>query len=657
MTAGLKEIKNNTNNNSSNYQRQEIVDNESIAATQLNSLSPIASTILFNDNSSCLAYDRINRTISLCGGSMDLSAINQIINSSDVLNNTSDENWILNANISIENGAKLFINSTDTDWLRINSTGNRPYSIIVYGSLLIDRTKISSWNSTSNSEAVLSAASDNSTPRSYLLMHWDGTGHMNITNSNINNLGYNGNRGTWGIGYYSGSGSILENNSISSNFRGVYIATNVSNILVANNTIENNSQHGLNLHKAKDVRIIDNKILSNIEHGISCVRECENMLIEANNISDNGRNGIVLNEDTTSSSMKQNILKDNKLAGVAIRNSSSNKADNNLMQQNGHGTTITQSSSYNTISNNSITYSISDGVIVDTGSTDNRIERNEVNHSGRSGVYMKHAVDNAFAKNNITGNFENGMVLLNSAKNVLMNNNVSANAPYNYYLRPNSTLNIIRDTFFENASLRFFDNSSSVILENTDNRITSNNKKVPIHVHFTNATSLLEPDTKNVLVETLDMFAIPSTEDVEIFSISNDFDTNQKHKKWLEKASLTFSTSDDTKASTRYMIGGFPPDTQIMIRANSSFWNAYTSNSTGYIDFVYDGYGEGVQTAGAGEMAGAEPQSYVLTVFEAEANNRPTMATIILFAILIAGSTTFILTRRYLKKQQQKEQQ
>jgi hypothetical protein len=161
MTAGLKEIKNNTTNNSSNYQRQGIVDNESIAATQLNSLSPIASTILFNDNSSCLAYDRINRTISLCGGSMDLSAINQIINSSDVLNNTSDKNWILNANISIENGAKLFINSTDTDWLRINSTGNRPYSIIVYGSLLIDRTKISSWNSTSNSEVVLSAASDN----------------------------------------------------------------------------------------------------------------------------------------------------------------------------------------------------------------------------------------------------------------------------------------------------------------------------------------------------------------------------------------------------------------------------------------------------------------------------------------------------------------
>ena len=81
----------------------------------------------------------------------------------------------------------------------------------------------------------------------------------------------------YGIGYYLGSGSILQNKSISSNFRGVYFATNVSNILVANNTIENNSQHDLNLHKAKDVRIIDNKILSNLEHGISRIREWENM--------------------------------------------------------------------------------------------------------------------------------------------------------------------------------------------------------------------------------------------------------------------------------------------------------------------------------------------------------------------------------------------
>ena len=652
MNADLEQIKNDSTNANGSYQRQEIKN------APLNSSSPKASPSLFNNDNTCVLYDRANLTISLCGGSTNLSTINQIINSSDILNKTSDKNWILNANILIENGAKLFINSTDTDWLRINSTGDRPFSIVVYGNLLIDRTKISSWNSTNNSKAILSEAYNNSTPRGYLLMHWEGTGHMNITNSDISNLGFNGLKDTWGIAYYSGSGSILKNNSISSNYRGAYFTANASNILVANNTIENNSQHGLNLYKAKDVRILNNKISRNEEHGISCTRECENVLIGANNISSNGRNGIVLNEDTTSSTMKQNILKDNKRAGIAIANSSSNKADDNIMQQNGIGTIITKNSSHNTISNNSITYSDSNGILLDTDSSNNRIEKNEIKQSGRSGVYMKYAIDNIFDRNNIAENLENGMVLLNSAKNVLINNNVSANAPYNYYLRPNSTFNVIRDTYFENASLRFFNNSSNLIVENTDNRVTNNNKKVPIHAYPSNVTSLLEPITKNVFLDTLDMFAIPSTEDIEILSISKDFDTNLKHKKWMEKASLQFSPSEDKKPSTRYIIGSFQPDTQITIRANGSFWNAYTSNSSGYINFIYDGYGQGVQTAGGGaaEKAGAEPHSYIITVFEAEVNNSPTIAAIILFAILIAGSSLYILIRRDLKQKRKKEQ-
>lgn len=645
VNTGLEQIKNDSTHANGSYQRQEIRN------TPPNSSSSEAPPSLFHNDNSCILYDRANLTISLCGGSTNLSTINQVINSSDILNKTSDKNWILNANISIENGAKLFINSTDTDWLRINSTGDRPFSIVVYGNLLIDRTKISSWNSTNNSKAILSEASNDSTPRGYLLMHREGTGHMNITNSDISNLGFNGLKDTWGIAYYSGSGSILQNNSISSNYRGAYFTANASNILVANNTIENNSQHGLNLYKAKDVRILDNKILSNREHGISCARECENVLIGANNISSNGRNGIVLSEDTTGSTVKQNILKDNKRAGIAIANSSSNKADDNLMKQNGIGTIITKNSSHNTISNNSITYSDSNGILLDDYSSNNRIEKNEINHSGRSGVYTKYATDNVFDRNNIAENLENGMVLLNSAKNVLINNNVSANAPYNYYLRPNSTFNVIRDTYFDNALLRFFDNSSNLIVENTDNRITNNNKKVPVHAYPSNVTSVIEPITKNVFVDTLDMFAIPSMEDIQIFSISKDFDTNLKHKKWMEKASLHLP-------STRYIIGSFQPDTQITIRANGSFWNAYTSNSSGYINFIYDGYGQGVQTAGAGaaEKARAEQHSYIITVFEAEANNRPAIGAIILFAILIAGSSAYILIRRDLKKKQKKEQ-
>jgi parallel beta-helix repeat protein len=396
---------------------------------------------------------------------------------------------------------------------------------------------------------------------------------------------------------------------------------------------------------------LDNKISSNKEHGIFCARECENILIKSNHILDNGRNGIVLNEATTNSTIKQNIVKDNNRSGIAIWNSSKNTVDGNLMEQNGLGLTITQNSSYNTISDNSIAYSVSNGILLDTNSTNNRIEKNEMNRSGRSGVYMKYAIDNAFLKNNITENLENGMVLFNSTKNLLVSNNVSANVPYNYYLRTNSTFNIIRDTFLKNTLLRFFDNSSNIVLENTDNRITDNNKKVPIHAYFTKVTSLLEPVTKNALVNTLNMFVIPSKENVEILSISKDFDTNLKYKRWFEESPVLFASAseDKKKASTRYIVGNFAPDTQIMIRVNNSFWNAYTSNSSGYIDFVYDGYEERSTSAGEVEV-NEDMQLYKVLEFEAEESNRPTVAVVALFSALVAASIGFIVIRRHLQR-------
>jgi parallel beta-helix repeat protein len=115
-------------------------------------------------------------------------------------------------------------------------------------------------------------------------MPQQGTGHMNITNSNISGLGFKSLKDTWGITYYSGSGSIIKNNTISSNFRGLHLAGNVSNILVANNTIQNSSQHGLDLHRANDIKILEYYVSSNFEHGIFCTRECEKILIKSNYI-------------------------------------------------------------------------------------------------------------------------------------------------------------------------------------------------------------------------------------------------------------------------------------------------------------------------------------------------------------------------------------
>jgi mannuronan 5-epimerase len=618
----------------------------SLATTSSNStLTPLASG--FNNNS-CINYDNVNRTINLCGGSTDLSMINRVINRSDVLNKTSDKNWILDANISIADGASLFINSTDTTWLKISSPPSRPHSIVAYGNLVIDGTKISSWNITSNREGILTNNGNESLPRSYLLKPQLGTGQMNITNSNISGLGFKSLKDTWGITYYSGAGSIIENNTIHSNFRGLHLAGNVSDILVSNNTILNSTQHGLDLLRVRDIVILDNNVSSNNEHGIFCTRVCQNASIGSNIISDNGKSGIVLSYTTTDSDVEHNILQSNNGSAIAIRNSSRNTVYDNIVEQNGFGIAISQNSTNNSVVNNSISNSDATGVLLNSHSKNNTIEKNLIQHSNGAGINVDSAFDNNIIQNQIFENAKSGVVFLNATKNILVSNNLSTNSPYNYYLRPNSTFNVLRDTFFENSTLRFFDNSSNLILENTNNRIINNNKEIPSYAFSTNSTAIIQPVNKNIQVNTLDMFAIPSADYIQIFSIDKDFNTNQSNKNWLERSPQLSSLSENMKASTKYIIGSFSPYTQVEIRVNDSFWNAYTSNESGYIAFVYDGYGEAIREA-LGELP-----PYAVIEFDAEVTNSPTMAAIIFFAALIAGSVAFLIIRGYLKRKRLK---
>ena len=612
-----------------------------IQQAPLNS-SSYSSNSGLHDNS-CVYYDSANRTIHLCGGSANLSSINRSINSSDVLNNTSDKNWVLNANVTVENGATLFLNSTDVLWLKIKSSTYYPHSIVAYGNLVINGTKVSSWNPPNSTEGVLKNSANVSIPRGYLLVPQQGTGHMNITNSIITGLGFKSLIDTWGITYYSGSGSIIKNNIISSNFRGLHLAGNVTNIIVANNTIQNSSQHGVDLLRANDIQILGNNVSSNFEHGIFCTRECNNVLIRSNYISDNGKSGIVLNQDTIDSMVEHNIIQDNNGSAIAIRNSSRSTIKDNFIDQNEFGASLSQNSIGNSLTGNSISNSFSNGILLDSFSTNNTIEKNLIHNSMGAGISANSSYDNRIIRNKIFDNTKSGAVFLNATKNVLVNNNLSANTQYNYYFRPNSTSNVLRDTLFENTTLRFFDNSSNIILENTNNRIINNNKKIPIVAFPTNATVRVQPTDKNILVTTLDMFAIPSADNVQIFSIDKDFNTNQTNKNWFERSPHFSLLSGDKMTSTKYIIGSFPPNTQITIRTNDTFWNAYTSNGSGYITFVYDGYGEAIKAA-----AGKLP--YIITEFQAEVSNRPTMAAIIFFAALIAGSIIFIVIRGYLKR-------
>lgn len=587
-------------------------DTYSVSFLSVNQSRTGEQEIIPKSNSFCVNYDNRTMTINICGGKMDMTALHSIINNSTILNQTSPKNWFLNANILIAKGATLFVNSTDTDWLKINSTAGTAYSISTKGNLLIDNTKISSWNFTNKSDTLLNSKAQ---PRGYLVVPWDGTGHMNITNSNLSYLGYDGGTNTWGISYYAGDGSIISNNSFSFNYRGFHASDDASNIMLVNNTINNSYQHGILAHiNSTNLQIYNNAIHNNANHGVFCSELCKNILMKNNSVYNNTGNGIFLNRLTVGSEIENNTIYHNGDSGIRVSNSSRNVIANNTIEGNSFGVIITQSSYNNSIHHNMIKGSDLNGIYLYENSNDNTFKNNTIIESIGNGIYVqgKGTSNNTFIKNNVTRGSSYGIQFFNASNNILLDNTIYNNSNYNYYGKSGS-INTIIDTPFNNATLRFFDDQSRFILQYTDNKIIGvSNKKIINTVYPTNTTLLIKPFSKSIILDTYDMSVIPSSNHVNITASTNDFKSNEKYKKWSE------ISPPGLPITTKYMIGGFEPNTQISINVNGSFWNAYTSNSSGYITFLYDGY-------------------YTLKQFEAEANNKPALAAILFLVIIVIG--------------------
>ena len=581
---------------------------------------------LAGDNQPCVTYNNSTRTINICGGLTNLKTINKILQNSLVLNNTSEKIWFLDANIWISNGATLFINSSDTSWLKINSTSpESAYAITTIGNLIIDKVKVSSWNSSTKSESALSFYE---VPRSYLVMNWNGTGQMNITNSILNNLGFNGTNGTWGISYYSGAGSKVQNNSISSNYRSLYFGQNASDISIADNDINKGLQSGLNLYKSSNLSITNNKIVNNRAHGIACLEQCDSILIKNNEISNNLREGINLNQKTTKSFLFDNVLYNNSRSGIGIWNSTDNIIARNTVAQGRFGITIADNAYNNSMSQNSINNSHQSGIHVHSNARNNEVKQNIVSNAGAGGISLIGSNNNSLIHNLVTNNSKYGIRFINASNNILSENRVVGNIPYNYYSMPDSNYNILKDTLFSNSSLRFFDITTSAIIQNSDNKVVMSNTKIPTSAYKSFTSLVVRPPPKQFVVDTLDMSVVPSKDYVNISTVSKNFDSDSKPKKWTETSPYPHITSE-------YTIGGFPPNTQIGIKINGSFWGAHTSNGSGHISFTHD----------RDERGGI-----LVNVFEAQPDNQAAVSTIVFLAAIIAAIASFILLRKLRKR-------
>jgi mannuronan 5-epimerase len=349
-------------------------------------------------SSSCINYDQSARLIIVACTSANLSHVYNELKDPSILNiqkqrhpdssfSSSNNVWVLNANLTISKGATLYINTTDTSWLKIISDGTTAYSIDVHGSLKVDSVAITSWNPTTNYYSISNGTRilqsngyevHAGSPRPFIKIEKDATGTTDITNSEIAYLGYEGGVGAsvTGLTYLGGHGSILRNNNLHDLYFGFY-SSNVEDMIIEGNHIYNNSKYGLDPHTGThDMIIRGNVVNDNGGIGIICSLDCYNITIENNEVYRNVEPGIFFSRNMYNSVARNNNVHD-EVTGIFISQSHDNQIYNNTISNTTNAIYVKDNSSNNNIYQNTV-ISSANGINVKSAGSGNTVYSNTV---------------------------------------------------------------------------------------------------------------------------------------------------------------------------------------------------------------------------------------------------------------------------------------
>jgi mannuronan 5-epimerase len=338
----------------------------SLSSTLLVYFSSSSSSSSFaqvtESTSSCIRYDSSEKIITITCKSANLTDIDNQLKDPGILHKeTTDGTWLLNAGIEVAPNAILYINSTDTSWLKVLAAadGQTAHLIHISGSLKIDSVKITSWNPNTNDYATTEDSYRDGkdvtvgAPRPYIIVEEEATGTTDITNSEIAYLGYEAGYGAGrtGLRYLGGDGSIIRGNNIHNLYFGLY-SRGVGGMVIENNNIHDNIIYGLDPHTGThDMIIRNNTVHDNGSIGIICSLDCYNITIENNIVYNNTRMGIMFSRNMYDSVARYNIVS-NEDKGIVISESHNNEIYNNTVSDSGSGIDLDTESSKNKIQDN-----------------------------------------------------------------------------------------------------------------------------------------------------------------------------------------------------------------------------------------------------------------------------------------------------------------
>ncbi len=319
--------------------------------------------LIFNIPVSASCIGSVNGNSIYINNCSNIIDLNNSINNENLLKNIGEGEWLLNANLINNNTNNIFyINESTVRWLKINSTKMGVITTYWYyrtdGKTEINNTKITSWNTTSNKPESPNVRTN---PRSYIYAN-GALSKMNITNSNISNLGYQYYDVGFGVTYYTSSGNVIYNNTILQTHRGIAVVRSSNN-----NTISNN--------------IISTSPFTE-SFGLFIWAYSQFNTISYNNITTPD----IPNTGTDS------------CYGLYLWSANNNSVINNTIRTNGqlsNGIDINSESNY--IENNTITNTYGVGIMVESLGKNNVLRDNIVTSLGNSwGAQIKSGINNSF---------------------------------------------------------------------------------------------------------------------------------------------------------------------------------------------------------------------------------------------------------------------
>jgi mannuronan 5-epimerase len=348
-------------------------------------------------STACVGYQGGVNTITITCDASFLDVVQAISDPAILEQEVQGGQYILHANLEVADGVTFQMTSNGDNLRYLKLAGAN--GIIVYGKILIDGVKITSWDV--SEDDIIQQDMNGTISRAYI--QFDASEGAQILNSEFGYLGYD-EPGRRGFDLYGGGGPSHDMVIRGSTFHNMWFAfySNAAyNIVVDGSEYHHNIRYALDPHTATYNMNITNNYLHHNRYGAICSDDCYDILIEGNRAHHNTDAGIVFSRNMTNSIARNNHVY-NATTGISLSESPNNQ-----------------------IYNNTIERAADEGIllfnpeVIDDGFTEGNMVYDNVISSSEDGIRATNSHDNIL-ENNTFDDIESSKYLLSLYSNILI---------------------------------------------------------------------------------------------------------------------------------------------------------------------------------------------------------------------------------------------